>query len=117
MQAFQETTKWEDPKQPNHIYLMESDRAYAYLRAGSKIPFYFSKPMQISKRGRKFVPLFVMPFDLTKFDVEAKEPVPSNLIEVSGSKGNVYYVDPVAKTCTCPGFTFRGKCKHTAELK
>jgi uncharacterized Zn finger protein len=40
----------------------------------------------------------------------------SNLIEVQGSKGAVYYVDPELHSCTCPGFTFRGKCKHTDIL-
>lgn len=37
---------------------------------------------------------------------------------VQGSKGNTYIVTKEAGkiTCTCPGFTFRGNCKHTLEL-
>lgn len=37
---------------------------------------------------------------------------------VQGSKGNSYIVtkDAGKITCTCPGFTFRQNCKHTAEL-
>jgi uncharacterized Zn finger protein len=38
------------------------------------------------------------------------------LIEVQGSKGAVYWVDPELHSCTCPGYTFRGKCKHTDIL-
>jgi len=37
---------------------------------------------------------------------------------VEGSKGNVYTVikEDGRITCTCPGFTFRGQCKHMAVV-
>lgn len=45
----------------------------------------------------------------------------SNSIKVKGSKGKVYTVthNPITNiiSCTCPGYTFRKKCKHQAELK
>jgi len=47
-----------------------------------------------------------------KDELEVK---PSGIIEVAGSKGSVYYLDIGQGTCTCPGFTFRGACKHIAE--
>jgi uncharacterized Zn finger protein len=31
---------------------------------------------------------------------------------VQGSNGKVYYIED--GKCTCPGFKFRGNCKHTA---
>jgi uncharacterized Zn finger protein len=44
----------------------------------------------------------------------AKDP---DVVEVAGSKpGVVYLVNTVTNTCTCPGYTFRGACKHTKEL-
>ena len=69
---------------------------------------FVSGKIKIDRRGRKFVKADIGLFE----KVEAK----STLIEVKGSKGNSYFVDPEAHTCTCPGFTFRGKCKHTEEV-
>jgi len=101
--AYLETTKWEG-NTPNHTYLLEGDKLYAYIKAGTNEPFYFQSWMRFEKRGRTFKKLSKNPFEAV-----AKDP---DLIEVTGSKGDTYYVNPVEKTCTCPGFTFRGKCKH-----
>lgn len=106
MQAYKEITKWND-NIPNHTYLLEGDQMVAYIRHGTKTPYYFKKPIRIDRRGRKFEELKTNPF---------KVEVKSELIEVAGSKGNKYFVDPEAKTCTCPGFTFRGNCKHVENI-
>ena len=108
MEALREVTGWEGVKrQPNHTYLFDGDKAVAYIKWDETEPFYFKNPLRIDKRGRKFVKA-----DAGLFKVK----VQSSLIEVKGSKGNSYFVDPDAKTCTCPGFTFRGACKHITEL-
>lgn len=107
MQAFKEVTKWDSDIQTNHVYLLDGDKMVAYIKFGKGEPFYFKKPIQIDKRGRKFEELKKNPF---------KQEVKSELIEVEGSKGNKYYIDPEAKTCTCSGFTFRGTCKHIKDL-
>ena len=105
MEALRETTDWATP---NHTYLLDGTTLVAYIKQGETTPFYFSKPIKhFDKRGRKFVPA-----DKNFFEASAS----TNLIEVQGSKGAVYYVDPVEITCTCPGFMFRGKCKHTDIL-
>lgn len=108
MQAYKEITDWDSDVAPNHTYLLDGTKMIAYIKQGSTEPFYFKTPIQIDKRGRKFVEL-----DKNPFEVEIK----TELIEVKGSKGNTYYVDPEAKTCTCPGFSFRGACKHITELE
>ena len=93
---------------PPHIYLLDGDNLVAYIQQNTTAPFYFKRPIKgFSKSGRKFEKLAKNPF---------KVEIPTELIKVSGSKGNTYYVDPEAKTCTCPGFAFRGACKHITEL-
>lgn len=105
--AFLEVTEWEG-NTPNHIYLLEGDKAIAYIKRGTTEPFYFSKPWNMDKRGRKFQKVEPSPFAAVKTDPE--------LVEVKGSRGETYYVNPTEKTCSCPGFKFRGKCKHVDSV-
>ena len=108
MEALKEVTVWEDEAfaQCNHTYLLEGNKMLAYIKAGGTNPVYFKTPIDISRSRRKFEKLKVNPFEVK---------LPSAVVEVAGSKGAVYYVNTNDKTCTCPGFTFRGKCKHTEE--
>ena len=59
---------------------------------------------QFSKSRRKFVKIG-----------ERAEELASHIVKVEGSNGAVYLIDTDKKTCTCPGFTFRGNCKHIKE--
>jgi lysozyme family protein len=105
MEALRETTDWATP---NHTYLLDGTTLVAYIKKGETTPFYFSKGIKhFDKRGRKFEKASTSLFE---------SHVESAVIEVMGSKGAVYYVDPELHSCTCPGFTFRGKCKHTDIL-
>ncbi len=92
---------------PAHTYLLDGTTLVAYIKRGETTPFYFKNGIKgFDKRGRKFATVTPNPF---------KVKTQSNLITVKGSNGKEYTVDPEAKTCTCPGFTFRGSCKHLAE--
>lgn len=103
MQALLETTDW-GKLTSNHTYLLDGNSLVAYIKHGDTKPFYFKKPIKgFDKRGRQFVEVKPNPF---------KEKKQSNTVAVKGSKGQTYYVDPEAKTCTCPGSQFRGTCKH-----
>lgn len=104
MEVLREVTVWESEHQPNHIYLMDGQKALAYIRFGQGEPFYFKNGITIDKRGRKFVPA-----DLQLFKIIKEK---SNVREVQGSKGQIYHVNDEEGTCSCPGFTFRGSCKH-----
>lgn len=105
MKILQETTDWGEYNTPNNIYYVNDskEKLLAYIKAGSNEPVMLSKPIKFSTRYRTFKEL-----DST--------PAPSNLIQIQGSKGAVYTVDPESQSCSCPGFTFRGDCKHVKEL-
>jgi len=88
----------------------------AYMRSQTSVPFYFKTPIRIDKRGRKFEKLEDNPFD-DIFSVVVPQETSNNLKEIDGSKGAKYILDVDAKTCTCPGYTYRGTCKHVKELE
>jgi hypothetical protein len=89
MQAYKEITDWATP---NHTYLLDGNSLIAYIKAGETVPFYFKNPIKgFDKRGRKFLELTDNPFEV---------------------KINSYFVNDADGTCTCPGFTYRSKCKH-----
>lgn len=111
MEALKEITEWKvDFRQPNHTYLFDGEKAVAYIQWHEGAPIYFNRPTKIDKRGRKFVKA-----DINLFD-QITKPSKSHLIEFAGSAGGTYYVDPDANTCTCPGYQFRGRCKHLEKV-
>jgi hypothetical protein len=91
-----ETTKWEFP---NHAYLLSDDmsKMFGYAKMGKEAIEMMKKPIGFDKRNRQFITLMKMPEEQ-----EGKK--------VMGSKGAVYYVHN--NKCTCPGFKYRGECKH-----
>jgi|TARA_R110001592_G_scaffold45033_4_gene144183 hypothetical protein len=103
IQILQEVTDWGKYKVNNGIYHINgAGSLVAYqVNVDADLQVLKSPSKQFSKSKRKFVKLG-----------EREEERASHVIEVKGSKGNVYYVDTEKNTCTCPGFTFRGNCKH-----
>ena len=108
MQALQEVTDWE---YPNHTYLVDGDRLVAYIKQGETAPVYFSSGIKgFSKSGRKFKEVKPSPFEQLDTDTDPA------IIKVQGSQGQTYTVNTEEQTCSCPGFQFRGACKHVKEL-
>lgn len=113
MQAVRETTQWEDGNtRINHTYLLDGDKMVAYIRQGTSEPFWFKNPIRIDRRGRKFESV-----PDTVFNVSANVFTPVSTVEVQGSRGQTYIVNLDEGTCTCPGFTFRGSCKHVQSIE
>ena len=122
MKIVQETTVWKDVsyRQPNHVYLMDGDKVYAYSKWGQGPAEYMRTPLRIDRRGRKFVEVKNNPwnFDLNLVTAQEEPEKPQGQVwTVAGSKGNKYFVNlSVGQwSCTCPGFGFRGKCRHVTE--
>jgi len=114
MKWFAETTDWKDSV-PNGIYLLDDGKSkmYAFKPFGTGTIKVFKNPIRIDVRGRKFV------INSVQFETKLKEPEPEGrVIEVRGSKGDIYKVTELNGnySCTCSGFRFRGECKHIKEL-
>ena len=111
MKFYQETTNWTIP---NHIYLLSTDksRAYGYIRRGTEEAVTFKKPYRFDVRGRSFQEVKL----LGEIDLDE---VKSEKWEFTGSKGDRYIVQKLdgVLQCSCPGFKYRGECKHVKELE
>ena len=121
MKYFQEVTVWTDSANAvNHTYYMKDDKSFmvGYIKAGTKSLFKFKKPIQIDTRGRKFVELKDKKTEPDSVYFVKKEEPENKGIEVEGSNGKKYYITKSGNKymCTCPGFMFRHKCKHTDAM-
>ena len=102
MEALIETT---GPLFPQHTYLLDGNNLVAYVKKGETQPIYFKNPIKgFDKRGRKFAPGNIKLFTTQK---------ESNARTIIGSSGQTYTV--TEQSCTCPGFTYRGTCKHMVQ--
>ena len=113
MKAFQEITAWDsDFAVPNHVYFLSDgrDKMYGYVRESDGVVQTMRTPYRFHVRGRKFREVEnVWNFELT-------EDVPEGFVKiVIGSKGERYTITEGnnVRQCSCPGFKFRGKCRHT----
>ena len=120
MKAFLETTEWADTEfNCNHVYWMDDakNKMFAYARFGNPNDTQtFKKPISLDVRGRKFVEVRN---DIYKWTDPAVEATANPTWTVEGSKGAKYIVerDGSVYTCTCPGFKYRGACRHVEEVE
>jgi len=58
--------------------------------------------------------------EVNDLPVDYSEPASDRIeVKVTGSKGNEYTIvkEHGKSTCTCPGFQFRGRCRHINEFE
>ncbi len=74
----------------------------------------FKNPIKLDTRGRKFK------INDVQYKTQVSEEVPEGRVfTVKGSKGDEYKVSELngEYSCTCSGFRFRAKCKHTESVR
>lgn len=116
MEILQETTVWDSEFQPNHTYLVDDKgliRAYAKWH-GDEVVVSPSGKIPLNKSRRKFV----KSKHAGLLEVLKSISIPSSVNpkwKVESDSGNTYTVELAdgKYTCTCTGFTYRSKCKHS----
>ena len=104
LEILKEVTDWGEENIPNSTYYVDaSGSLVAHETASGKFKV-LNKPIRsFSKSRRKFELLGHCDNNFKPIEVKT----------VVGSKGNKYTI--IDGKCSCPGFTFRGTCKHTKE--
>ena len=109
---------------PNHTYLLNSKgQIVAFAKLGGDNITELKSRIYLDKRYRKFVEIkhaglskLIPKYNKIEKQADIK-PEYDRLFKVK-SKDNVY--DVILKnnrlTCSCAGFTFRGKCKHITAV-
>ena len=88
-----------------HLYYVRGDKL-VWFQVGdySRGLDKYAVPKKFDRARRKFETIG-----------EIEEETPVNIVEVAGSNGNKYQVDLDEKNCSCPGYKFRGTCKHIEQ--
>ena len=107
IEILQEITDWGKYKVNNGIYHVNSaGKLVAYQpNADSELQVLNVPSTQFSKARRKFKKIGSYP-EITN------EP---HVKLIEGSNGNTYSLDTEKGTCSCPGYTYSGNCKHVKE--
>ena len=98
-----ETTNWSESVSNNYYLVTDNmENIIGYMPADSCVPTKFKRPIRWDTRGRTFKTVFTYPESQSTAET------------VTGSKGQKYRLSQKNNTwqCTCPGFQFRGKCRH-----
>ena len=114
MKFLKETTVWPGAT-PNHTYLVvdSKEKMLGYVRADTGVLELFKQPKPFDTRRRKFKEV-----KNTWGYVEPQLVNTANTWQIRSSSGSTYTIEKNGSrlSCTCPGFKFRSKCKHTEEF-
>lgn len=113
-EILKETTKWNcEFSQPNHTYLLgDSGRIIAYAPFGGDEIVVMKTQLKIDKRYRTFVKTTHVRLS----NILSKQKTEPGVRKFKVKSKDKEYTVTVRKSnysCTCLGFSFRGKCKHS----
>jgi len=107
IEVLREVTDWQGQGNINNgIYHVNSKGWLVGYQPNSDSPYReFKNPMKLFSKARR------------KFEKIGERPEEGGVdtITVKGSKGETYVIQD--GECSCPGFRFRGDCKHVKQLE
>jgi len=122
--AYKEVTEWDNSEfvVPNHTYLFDGkSNILAYAKASNDELVILHKPLPMDTRRRKFIKVKHKALDEYGATVVLEEPDLTNTPHwsVKSDSGKTYTVtlESGKYTCNCVGYAYRGKCKHSEQIR
>ena len=122
--AYKEVTEWNNPdfRVPSHTYLFDGkSNALAYAKESNDELTVFKKPLPMDTRRRKFVKVKHKALDsygaTVVIDVPNLENTPHWSVKSDSGKNYTVTLESGKYTCNCIGFAYRGKCKHSEQIR
>ena len=123
--AYKEVTEWDNKEfvVPNHTYLFDGkSNILAYAKASNDELVILHKPLPLDNRRRKFIKVKHEALDAYGATIVLAPPPVANNINifmVKSDSGKEYTVEKIdgKYSCNCVGFAYRGKCKHSEQVK
>jgi len=122
--CYKEITEWDKAefKVPSHTYLFDGkSNALAYAKESNGEIFIFKKPLPIDTRRRKFIKVKHEALDsygaTVVLDVPSLDNTPHWSVKSDSGKTYTVTLESGKYTCNCVGFAYRGKCRHSKQIK
>ena len=122
--AYKEVTEWDNSEfvVPNHTYLFDGkSNILAYAKASNDELVILHKPLPMDTRRRKFIKVKHEALDsygaTVVLDVTKANDLPSWQVVSDSGKTYTVTLESGKYQCNCIGYAYRGKCKHSDEIK
>ena len=122
--AYKEITEWDNSEfvVPNHVYLFDGkSNILAYAKASNDELVILHKPLPMDTRRRKFIKVKHKALDeygaTVVIDVPNLENMPHWSVKSDSGKTYTVTLESGKYQCNCVGYAYRGKCKHSDEIK